>query len=61
MKAAKNVKTGTIMIKKGDTQTKEGTFQDHERPWEVPKVGDMFHSTPASEDLCQRDLPKAQE
>ena len=49
------------MIKRSDTQTKEGTLQDLERPLEVPKVGDMFYSTHASEDLCQRDLPKAQE
>ena len=49
------------MTKKSDTQTKEGTLQDLERPLEVPKVEDMFCSTPASEDLCQRDLPKAQE
>ena len=49
------------MIKKSDTQTKEGTLQDLERTLEVPKVRDMFCSTPASEDFCQRDLPKTQE
>ena len=49
------------LIKGSDTQTKEGTLQDLERPLEVPKVENMFHSTPASKDLCQRDLPKAQE
>ena len=27
----------------------------------MPKVGDMICSTPASVDLCQMDLPKAQE
>ena len=49
------------MIKRSDTQRNDETSQDLERPVEVPKVGDMFCSTPASEDLCQRDLPKAQE
>ena len=49
------------MIKRNDTQRNEETSQDLERPLEVPKVGDMFHSTPASGDLYQRDLPKAQE
>ena len=49
------------MVKRSGTQRKEEILQDLERPLEVPKVGDMFCSTPASEDLCQRDLPKAQE
>ena len=47
--------------KRSGTQENEEMLQDLERPLEVPKVGDMFRSTPASEDLCQRDLPKAQE
>ena len=48
------------MIKKSDTQKRKGTLQEPERPLEVPKVGDLFHSTPASYP-CQGDLPKAQE
>ena len=49
------------MIKRSDTQTNEGRSQDLKRPLEVPKVGDMFCSTAASEHLCHRDSPKAQE
>ena len=49
------------MIKKSETQTKDGTLQDLEMPLEVPMVGDMFCSTTSSEDLCQKDFPKAQE
>ena len=49
------------MVKRSGTQRNEEISHDLERPPEVPKVGDMFHSTPASEDLCQRDLPKTQE
>ena len=49
------------MVKWSGTQRNEEISQDLERPLEVPKVGDMFCSTPTSEDLCQRDLPKAQE
>ena len=49
------------MIKRSGTQRNEEISQNLERPLEVPKVGNMFCSTPASEDLCQRDLPKAQE
>ena len=48
------------MVKRSGTQRKEETSQDLERPLEVLKVGDIFYSTPASEDLCQRGLPKAQ-
>ena len=49
------------MVKRSGTQGNDEILQDLERPLEVPRVGDMFCSTPASEDLCQRDLPKAQE
>ena len=49
------------MVKKSSTQRHEEISQDLERPLEVPKVRDMFCPTPASEDLCQRDLPIAQE
>ena len=28
------------------------------KPLEVPNVGDMFHPTPASEDLCQGSHPR---
>ena len=49
------------MVKRSGTQRNEEISQDLERPLEVPKVGDTFCSTPSSEDLCQRDLPKAQE
>ena len=49
------------MVKRSGTQRNEEISHDLERPVEVPKVGDMFCSTPASEDFCQRDLPKAQE
>ena len=49
------------MIKRSGTHRNEKISQDLERPLEVPKVGDMFCPTPASEELCQRDLPKAQE
>ena len=48
------------MIKRSGTQTTEGTLQELESPLEVPKVRDMFCSTPASHP-CQGDLPKAQE
>ena len=49
------------MVKRSGTQRNEEISHHLERPLEVPKVGDMFCSTPTSEDLCQRDLPKAQE
>ena len=49
------------MVKRNSPQRNEEISHDLERPLDVPKVGDMFHSTPASEDLFQRDLPKAQE
>ena len=48
------------MVKRSGIQRKE-ISQDLERPLEVPKFGDVFRSTPTSEDLCQQDLPKAQE
>ena len=28
-------------------------------PLQVPKVGDMNHSTPANEDPCQAEMPRA--
>ena len=47
------------MIKRSDTQTREGTLQELERPLKVPMVGEMFCSAPSSYP-CQGDLPKAQ-
>ena len=49
------------MIKDSDTQMKKETLKEVERPLKVPKVWDMICSTPASKDLCQWDMPKAQE
>ena len=46
------------MIKRSDNQTREGTLKDLERSLEVPMVGDMFCSTPACIDLCQRKCEK---
>ena len=49
------------MIKRSDTQGNDENSCNLERPLEVPKVGEMVCPTPASEDLCQRGLLKAQE
>ena len=49
------------VVKRNGTLRNEEISHDLERPLEVPKVGDMFCSTPASEYLCHRDLPRAQE
>ena len=43
------VKMGPVhMIQRSDTQMREGTLQDLDRPLGVPKIEDMLHSTPAS-------------
>ena len=49
------------IVKRSGTQRHEEISHELERPLDVLKVGYMFHSTPASEDFYQRDLPKAQE
>ena len=46
------------MIQRSDTQTREETLQELERPLEAPNIGEMTSSTPASVDLCQVDFPK---
>ena len=33
-------------------------LKELERPLEVPKIGDVFWPTPASEDLCQGSHPR---
>ena len=48
-------------MKKGVTlNQKKKTLQELERPLEVPKFGDMICSTPASVDICQGAVHKAQ-
>ena len=42
------------MVKRSGTQRHEEISQDLERPLEVPKVGDMFCSTPASVSIFAR-------
>ena len=49
------------MVKESATHKKEETRQKMERLLEVSKVDDMDHSTSASVNLCQGDVPKAQE
>ena len=47
-----------VLVKTRPVHRGKNIFWGLERPLEVPKVGDMFYPTPASEDLCQGSHPR---